>query len=259
MWRRRFDISPAAGFQPGFRIESAYLDTVAPALSASIPSSGIQDVPVKVSASVTDRLSPVTITWDFGDGATAAGGSASHAYAKAGTYTVTATATDAAGNASSATGAIDIPPIPATGPDPRLAIDGLQIVPSAFRAALRGPSVKPANVKPWARVSYSVAIPAKMSFSFERPRFGRRSGAGCAKPAPSNRGNKRCVRYLPVKGSFTRTRPAGGDRFTFTGRLLGRRLKAGRYRLVARAGAGGRTGASARAAFQIQPAKRTAP
>jgi hypothetical protein len=254
IWRHILDANPpSAGF---IRLESAALDTVAPVLTADIPSSGIQDVPIKVSAAATDRLSGVTITWNFGDGATATGATASHAFAKGGTYSVTATATDTAGNAASVSKSVTIPPIPATGPDPRLTINNLRVSPAAFRAATKGPTVKSGKLKPWTRVTYSLNIPATVRFSFERPRIGRRSGSRCAKPAPSNRRGKRCVRYVAVKGSFSRKRAAGGDRFTFTGRINGHRLASGKYRLVARASANGRVGKTAPRSFRILPAKR---
>jgi hypothetical protein len=258
IWRHALDIDAAAPqIQPGFfRLESAALDTVAPVLAANIPSSGVQDVPINVSATATDRLSAITFTWNFGDGATATGATASHAFTKGGTYTVTATATDAAGNAASVSDKVTIPPIPATGPDPRLTINNLRVSPAAFRAASKGPSVKSGKLKPWTRVTYSLNIPATVRFSFERPRLGRRAGSRCAKPAPSNRRGKRCVRYVAVKGSFSRKRPAGGDRFTFTGRLNGHRLAAGKYRLVARASANGRVGKTAPRSFRILPAAR---
>jgi hypothetical protein len=56
---------------------------------------------------------------------------------------------------------------------------------------------------------------------------------------------------VAVPGSFTRTRPAGADRFTFTGRLTGRPLTPGRYRLVATPTANGHTGTASRASFRI--------
>jgi hypothetical protein len=252
VWRHALDISPAPFIQPGFfRIESAVLDTVAPTLTANIPSSGIQDVPVNMSAAATDRWSAVNFTWDFGDGGTGSGATTSHRFTRGGTYKVTVTATDTAANATSVSGSIVVPAIPATGPDPRLAINDLRITPTAFKAASKGPSVKAGNLKPWTRVSYTLNLAARVKFTFESPRGGRRSGSRCAKPAAANRGGKRCIRYVAVKGSFSRIRQAGGDRFTFTGRLLGHRMRRGSYRLVAQASANGRSGASARRPFRI--------
>jgi hypothetical protein len=67
----------------------------------------------------------------------------------------------------------------------------------------------------------------------------------------SNRTRKRCTRFMAVRGSFSRTRPAGADRFGFTGRLTGHALKPGPYRLVATPTANGHTGNPARASFGI--------
>jgi hypothetical protein len=64
------------------------------------------------------------------------------------------------------------------------------------------------------------------------------------------------VRFVRVPGSFSRTARAGGNAFRFTGRLRGRALSAGRYRLVATPRAGGRSGAPAHAGFRIVRASR---
>ena len=63
----------------------------------------------------------------------------------------------------------------------------------------------------------------------------------------SNRSRSRCTRYVRVSGSFTRNRGAGRDRFTFSGRMGGRALKPGRYRLLVTPGAG----RTARATFRV--------
>jgi|GEM_PF-3606191 len=255
IWRRQFDASPAPGFQLGFRLDSAIYDAAGPTLtSVNIPSEGPLQLPVGMSVTAVDRWSAIaSTTWDFGDGTTGSGASTTHAWARGGTYVVRVTTTDAAGNPTSASSKIEIP----SAPSPELlAIDGLKISPRLFRAALSGPTVRVGNLKPWSRVTYEVNVASKVFFSFERPSFGRTVGKRCVKQSKGNRTNKRCIRYLPVKGSFTRTRPKGGDRFTFTGRLLGHRLKAGRYRLIARATAGGASGASKRVAFQIRPAAK---
>jgi hypothetical protein len=73
----------------------------------------------------------------------------------------------------------------------------------------------------------------------------------CVKPTRSNRTHKRCTRFVAVSGSFTRTRPAGADRFTFTGRMAGHLLTPGRYRLIATPTANGRTGKASRVSFRI--------
>jgi PKD repeat protein len=58
----------------------------------------------------------VSYAWDFGDGATAQGQSASHAYATAGTYLVRLTVTDSLGQVDTATGTVSVldePPVAA--------------------------------------------------------------------------------------------------------------------------------------------------
>ena len=263
MWRRKFDNSPDPGLQPAFRIDAARLDAVAPAFtSVSIPNSGRIGTPVQFSATATDRLSTPVLTWSFGDGDTATGGTPSHTYTRAGTFTVSVTATDAVGNASVATDTIVIPPGSGAGGDGAgaglvagLDVTGLRLSRKVFRAATKGGSVKPsaAAAKFWTRVTYTVSKASRVRFSFERPHFGRRVGTRCAKPTAGNRSRKSCIRYVAVKGSFSRKRPKGGDRFTFTGRLLGKRLARGRYRIVATPfnDAGGR-GTSGRALFRIR-------
>lgn len=63
-----------------------------------------------------DAKLPVSVSWEFGDDATASGASASHSFSEAGTYTVTATATNRKGKSSdmsSATVVVVNPPVPA--------------------------------------------------------------------------------------------------------------------------------------------------
>ena len=68
------------------------------------------------------------------------------------------------------------------------------------------------------------------------------------------RGGRACTRYVKVSGSFTHKGATGKlNRFTFTGRLSGRKLGAGRYRLNARpADAAGNRGTTKRAPFRIR-------
>ncbi|MBS1679683.1 MAG: PKD domain-containing protein [Actinobacteria bacterium] len=77
-------------------------DRTAPALAPTATAATIGS-PTSFTADATDAWGPVSVTWDFGDGATATGATAAHTYASAGTKTATVTATDAAGNVGTAT------------------------------------------------------------------------------------------------------------------------------------------------------------
>jgi hypothetical protein len=84
-----------------YRVQSASFDAAAPALSSSVPPGAQVGAPIGMAAAASDRVSPVAIAWNFGDGSTAAGGAVSHAFGSAGAFNVTVTATDAAGNQAS--------------------------------------------------------------------------------------------------------------------------------------------------------------
>lgn len=94
----------AAWANLGVGIEVALRDASPPVLSGIVvPVIAKTGEAVAMSAAAADSWSPpVTLSWSFGDGATASGGAVSHAYATAGTKTVSVTATDAAGNTSAA-------------------------------------------------------------------------------------------------------------------------------------------------------------
>lgn len=62
---------------------------------------GMEPLTVGFSSQVTSGDPPYTYAWDFGDGGSAAGDRASHAYTAAGKYTATLTVTDADGDAVS--------------------------------------------------------------------------------------------------------------------------------------------------------------
>ncbi|HWC26980.1 MAG TPA: alpha/beta hydrolase [Solirubrobacteraceae bacterium] len=129
----------------------------------------------------------------------------------------------------------------------------LRVSPPTFRAARSGPSVKAAAARTGGRVSYTLDAAAVVRFTLQRLTPGRRLGGRCVRAAPRGRTRTRCSSPVQLRSSFTRRRPAGRDRFTFTGRLAGRSLKPGRYRLVATPIAGGRVGMPARAGLRIAP------
>src|SRR5271157_1398970 len=88
------------------------VNDVAPTVTLSDPPATV-GVPVRCTASATD-VSPAvqaagfTYAWNFGDGSTASGATASHTFASAGTYTVKVSATDEYGKTGTASGSIAI-------------------------------------------------------------------------------------------------------------------------------------------------------
>ncbi len=85
------------------------------------------------------------------------------------------------------------------------------------------------------RVGYRLDEAAVVTFKVERAVAGRRSRGRCVRPTRANRRGRACTRFVAVRGSFTRTGKGGANSFRFTGRLRGRRLAVGRYRLSATA------------------------
>jgi hypothetical protein len=124
-----------------------------------------------------------------------------------------------------------------TGPQqpaaPALELGALRLRPSRFhvngvRASRRG-----------TRIRYSVSEAATTRFRVERKRIVRRGG-------------RRVVRFVKLRGAFSHRDRAGANSLRFRGKLRGRVLKPGSYRLVAVAsGADGRKSIARRAAFRI--------
>ena len=104
-------------------IDTAVFDPVAPALAQAPGSAttGAVGAAVQLQVTASDTWSnPVAVQWDFGDGQSGTGASASHAYGAPGQFTAKATATDASGNAASQTQTVTIsgptgPPRPIAG------------------------------------------------------------------------------------------------------------------------------------------------
>jgi DNA-binding beta-propeller fold protein YncE len=142
------------------------------------------------------------------------------------------------------------PPFPTLPPDitkPLLGVPSLS--PTSFRAAGTGPSTA---ARVGTTISYTLSEPATVRFRIERARPGRRAGSRCVKPRRSNRHAKRCTRYVTLRGSFTHAGKAGQNAFIFRGRLRGRKLAPGRYRLRAAAtDAAGNVSPTKRSAFRI--------
>lgn len=139
---------------------------------------------------------------------------------------------------------------------PPPSLQRLTIAPRAFAAARSGPSTRTARRRgSGAKVSYDVDVEAELRVAVQRIVAGRRRGRGtaarCVAQTRRNRAAARCTRYVPVRGSFSRRAHAGAGSFHFTGRLAGRRLPRGTYRLMATPIADGLAGRSLSTTFRI--------
>ncbi len=141
------------------------------------------------------------------------------------------------------------------------AVTKLTLSPTAFVAASSGGSAVAAKVKPKVRakvktgtkVSFTLSEAGTVRFTVTEPAPGRKSKARrCVAQTKTNRHAAKCTRVVTLKRSFTRTGRAGANRFRFTGRLSGRKLKARGYHLVATPTAAGKTGKPRTAAFRIK-------
>jgi hypothetical protein len=204
---------------------------VVPVATIGAPAGASAGTPVAFAGSAPNEPSGTTLTfdWQFSDGASASGQNVSHAFAGAGAASATLTVTAPGSCIGRATAALSISPAP-----PAIdVITSLNIAPSAFFARPRGPSVLAAAKRTYgAIVRYTGSQAATTTFTVQHPTAGRRQGKSCRKPNRKNRRAKACTRYIRV-GSFKHVDKSGLTHFRFTGRVKGRALKAGRYRLQA--------------------------
>jgi hypothetical protein len=192
------------------RLNVAGWDPVPPTLDGlTIPPLGLN--PIAFSVSPFDRWGPVTASWDFGDGSSAAGTNVSHSFPNpGGTYNVTATGTDAAGNSASASGLVAVNGPPVLG---RVTLRHRIFSVTARRTALRAQRGRRAGRGTVFR--YSVSEPARVTIRIDR--------------------RVRRGRYRRAGRTLVRNVPAGRVRTRFSGRIGRRALRPGRYRATVRA------------------------
>ncbi len=135
----------------------------------------------------------------------------------------------------------------------RVAIVGRETLsPSTFAAAPTGPSAVVARRRVGTTVTYTLNIAASVRFFVLQPQPGRLARGGrCVKPTRSNRRAGRCTRLITIQGSFTLVGRRGVDSFRFTGRIGGRRLRPGPYRLLATPLTPPKAGRARSASFRI--------
>jgi hypothetical protein len=185
----------------------------------------------------------------------------------AGTFPIVVTASDAIGCTGIANRTLTIgpaptgsvPPGPGSGSGagttsvaapPRIA--HLKLSPAAFRAASRGASFarRHAPRRPvGTTVTYTDSRAARTTLTVLEPIRGVRRGHSC-RPAARGRHGARCTLYRAL-GHATHADAAGANRLRFSGRLNGRKLAPGSYRLSLTPRAGSLTGGTVSAGFRI--------
>jgi hypothetical protein len=108
-----------------------------------------------------------------------------------------------------------VPELRATTPPPAPVLSRLKLRPAAFRAARKGTSV--ARAATGTTIRYSVSEASTTTFTVDREAVGL------------SRGRK----FIPHHGNFTHQGVVGTNHFHFTGRIGGRALSPGSYRLNA--------------------------
>jgi hypothetical protein len=122
------------------------------------------------------------------------------------------------------------PTVPADRTPP--VISGLSLKPRTFRAAKKGATLAAKRRPPvGATVRYTLSEAAVTTFTVLRRTSGRRKGKRCVARTRGNAKARRCARYVAVKGKATRITRSGAQTARFSGRLRGKRLAPGRYRL----------------------------
>ena len=113
-----------------------------------------------------------------------------------------------------------------------LLIANPSIAPQAIVPAPSGPSASLARVF-GAIVRFTLKAPAVVRFTVQRPLPGRKGKKGvCQRPSKRIAHKARCTRLVTLPGSFTLTPHVGRNSFRFRGRIGGRTLRPGKYRLV---------------------------
>lgn len=81
-------------------------------------------------------------------------------------------------------------------------------------------------------VRYSLNQPSEVRLTVASQEPGREVRRSCIKPTRKNRKGRKCTLLVNLPGKLTESGKTGANRFTFTGKISGRRLGAGTYTLT---------------------------
>jgi hypothetical protein len=183
-------------------------------------------------------------------GLTFGGGTLSGTPTQTGSFTFTVTATDAQDCTGSANVTLTVVPAGGGGGSSAPAISSARLSSRTFRAAAHGASLSAKRRPPvGTRLSYRDSEAATTTFTVSRAVKGHRRGRKCVAGTP-RRHQKSCTRYVKV-GAFSHADRAGAVSVRFSGRVRGRKLRPGRYRLTLTPRLGTSVGKSVRLAFRI--------
>lgn len=168
--------------------------------------------------------------WVFGDGGAAANGGAtiSHKFAKPGVYDVALTARDSGGCGSERIFLGQTAPCMGSP-------ESVKTIKVDTPPWITSMSVSPKGVASKSKIKFKLTEKARVTFVVQKPAAGRLVGKSCRKPSAKNRKGKRCTRWLRASKSFRANGKKGSNSLKFSGKVGGKTLKRGRYRLAATA------------------------
>ena len=223
-----------------------------PAISVSPPSApdAALGLPYSAAFSGTGGTAPyaLTATGPLPPGLGFANNTLSGKPTSAGSFTFALTATDAQGCSASANVKLNV-----VGPGTtagRPALSSARLSSRRFRAAAHGPSLsRKRKVPVGTTVSYRDSAAALTTFTVSRAVKGHKRGRKCV-AGKRRRHQKSCTRFVKA-GSFTHSDQAGAVKVHFSGRVRGKKLRPGSYRLTLTPRLAGTSGKSVKLSFRI--------
>ena len=100
-------------------------------------------------------------------------------------------------------------------------------------------------------VRFTLNASAAVTLALEQARPGRMTRGHCTALTHNDRRHRACTRLVTLRGTITLARAAGADAFTFTGKIDGRALVRGSYRLLATPTTDGIAGQQQQTTFEI--------